>query len=168
MLASSPLEEALASVSRRIWQQGLRSRALYQMGAAVVVARVRPGEVELAHAGDCRAYLLDGELRLLTEDHVEISRGRLQLVRHLGLRDLEVTRSRVPFGPGARLLLCTDGLHRELACEQLASLLSLDNACQALVEEALARGGRDNITALVIGEGRRRENASGGRTAADG
>ena len=54
---------------------------------------------------------------------------------------------------GDRLLLCTDGLNDTVNDEQIAELLrghaDPGEACHALVEAALAAGGRDNITALI-------------------
>ncbi len=150
LLPKLGLEQALAEASRRIWAQGLRSRAMFQMGAAVVLARVRDESVELAHAGDCRAYL-DG--RRLTEDHSVLARGKLSLVRHLGLRELKAERQEQAFGPGSRLLLCSDGLHRELGEDALAELMRTgtpEEAARALLEGALDRGGRDNISLIVL------------------
>lgn len=150
LLGQLPMEQALAEVSRRIWAQGLRSRAMYQMGAAVVVARVTGWRVELCHAGDCRAYLHDGELRQLTEDHITLVRGRQQLVRHLGLKQLEPESQQLELPAGARLLLCSDGVHRELGEGPLAELLLADRPAETLIEAALESGGRDNLTAVVL------------------
>jgi protein phosphatase len=53
---------------------------------------------------------------------------------------------------GDRLLLCSDGLSDLVAGERIARLLAepdSDAAVAALVEAALAAGGRDNITVLV-------------------
>ncbi len=60
----------------------------------------------------------------------------------------------VPVRTGLRLLLCSDGLTKELDNEQirvnLAAALSPAETAQALVDAALAAGGRDNITTIVI------------------
>lgn len=55
-------------------------------------------------------------------------------------------------GPG-RLLLCTDGLNAELDDVTIAALLGRGqpaDACAALVEQALANGGSDNVTVIVV------------------
>jgi protein phosphatase len=53
-----------------------------------------------------------------------------------------------------RLLLCTDGLSNMLDVEVLQNILSTEDdpekACRALIDQANAVGGRDNITAIVI------------------
>ncbi len=71
---------------------------------------------------------------------------------------------------GDRLVLCTDGVHDMIGDEGAISLLAkkggVKDAAEALVAEALARGGRDNATALVVGvleaQAPRRTGASGG------
>ena len=60
----------------------------------------------------------------------------------------------VPVREGLRLLLCSDGLTKELDAEGISGLLaagrSAEETALALVEAALDGGGRDNITAIVI------------------
>lgn len=56
--------------------------------------------------------------------------------------------------PGDRLLLCSDGLTEELSDRLIASHLqsnaAVDRAVTALVQAALANGGRDNITVALV------------------
>jgi len=56
--------------------------------------------------------------------------------------------------PGARFLLCSDGLTKEMSDAQIAERIGRPESPQqlasGLVTEALARGGRDNVTVLVI------------------
>ena len=61
---------------------------------------------------------------------------------------------------GTTLLLCTDGLHNVVDGERLLTLLTerefARETARTLVDEALARGTHDNVTALVVryeGEG---------------
>lgn len=60
----------------------------------------------------------------------------------------------VPVRAGLRLLVCSDGLTKELDAEairlHLAAGLSAEETAVALVEAALEGGGRDNITTIVI------------------
>jgi serine/threonine protein phosphatase PrpC len=61
---------------------------------------------------------------------------------------------RVPARPGLRLLVCSDGLTKELGAAAIAALLSAypesQDAATGLVESAVAAGGRDNVTAVVV------------------
>jgi PPM family protein phosphatase len=60
----------------------------------------------------------------------------------------------VPLKPGLRLLLCSDGLTGELDDKRLrlhlAARLSAAETASSLVDAALASGGRDNVTVIVI------------------
>jgi PPM family protein phosphatase len=59
----------------------------------------------------------------------------------------------VPFGAGDRLLLCTDGLTDMVSDDEIADVLrqhaAPQVACDALIERALAHGGRDNVTVVL-------------------
>lgn len=122
-------------------------------------------------AGDSRIYLYrGGRLRQLTRDHneVEAARDRHQpatgetlqrppshlITRALGAADtLELDEVRIEVCDGDVFLLCSDGLSNEvsaLAIEQALLPGNCQQAAQALLELALARGGHDNITAVVV------------------
>ena len=76
--------------------------------------------------------------------------------RPVALSELQVEPDcrTLPFPPGARLLLCTDGLSNTLTEGQMHDLCrsSRDEKqiCSRLIAAALARGARDNVTALVL------------------
>jgi serine/threonine protein phosphatase PrpC len=74
------------------------------------------------------------------------------ITRALGLSgDPEVTE--IELRSGDTFLLCTDGLSEEVSEARMAALLAgadIDTACQVMVREAYAAGGRDNITAVVV------------------
>lgn len=60
----------------------------------------------------------------------------------------------IPVRSGLRLLLCSDGLNKEVGDERLrlhlAAGLSAGETARALIDAALAAGGRDNVTAVVV------------------
>ncbi len=169
-----PLEvlgDALSKVSREIWQQSASSRSLFGMGSTVVAVYLRESEMYIAHAGDARVYLLrGGEIRLLTEDHTlvhalfkqgtitarqaEVHPWRSQLIRHMGQKRLEFDTQSLTLEDGDRVLLCSDGLNKEVPDDLIGQLLGAastpQEAVEVLVEQANERGGRDNITALVV------------------
>ncbi len=134
------------------------------------------GRLALVNVGDSRAYRLsnDGDgrrLSRLTEDHsvVEemVRQGELTPVeaaahphRHVLTRVLGVD-SEVDVDiwdldpvPGTRFLLCTDGLTDEVPEEEIADVLGSSDdprvAARGLVERALAHGGLDNVTVVVV------------------
>jgi protein phosphatase len=141
--------------------------------ATTLTAVVTDGErVVLGHVGDSRAYLLrDGALIQVSRDHTYVQdlveRGHLdeESVRRHPWRNV-VLRSvdgdpvhegldLVPLDVevGDRLLLCSDGLTDLVRDEAIADLLAVedaDAAAAACVESALAAGGRDNVTCVVV------------------
>jgi len=110
----------------------------------------------LAHVGDSRAWLIrDGECTQLTQDHV-MGRNEFQngLTRAVGLDDaLRVDYLDGDLRIGDTLVLTSDGVHgyiKPATLHALASTGSAQEASRALVDKALASGGRDNTTAVVL------------------
>jgi len=128
----------------------------------------------MMHVGDSKAYLLRaGELSQLTRDHTlaqeyadlgmipqeEVASHRLHhvLTRAVGSHEEtpEADYRHVRAAPGDRLLICSDGLTDMAKEADLAGVLARhpdsESACRGLIDLALERGGRDNITAIVAG-----------------
>jgi protein phosphatase len=94
------------------------------------------------------AGLLDAEDM---ENHPESN----VITRAVGFRELpRPDLWTLPVRTGLRLLICSDGLTKELGRERirlhLAARLSAAETASALVDAALAAGGRDNVTVLVV------------------
>ena len=126
------------------------------------------------NVGDCRVYMFeDGELVQVTVDHSvvqelvdagAISRGGRRVAPATATSSRAPsasTRSRCPTtgccrcAPGLRLLLCSDGLTKEVADDRDpgASRRPGQHAgetADALVAAALAAGGRDNVTVVIV------------------
>ena len=124
------------------------------------------------NVGDSRVYLFqDEELAQITRDHSIVqelvdagllSPGQAEhhpesnvVTRALGFR--EEPRPdywTIPLRTGLRLLLCSDGLTRELAPASIGVHLAAgrpaDETARALVDAAVAAGGRDNVTVVVV------------------
>jgi Serine/threonine protein phosphatase len=124
------------------------------------------------NVGDSRVYLFeDGELARLTVDHSVVQelvdsgairpedaeshpRGNI-ITRAVGFNVEPVPDYwMLPVRPGLRLLLCSDGLTKEVPDDRLQEQLRAGRApgetVQDLVSAALASGGRDNVTAVVV------------------
>lgn len=124
------------------------------------------------NVGDSRVYLFEhNELSQLTTDHSVVQ--ELVSAGLISAEDAEhhpdssvVTRAvgfnvapvpdfwLVPIATGARILVCSDGLTREVSDRwlslNLSSGLDPEETASALIEAALESGGRDNVTAIVI------------------
>lgn len=171
---SSPemLNQAFRLANETIIQEQERRPALNDMGTTAVAVIFRDDEPWCAHVGDSRLYRLRGaKLQQITEDHTWVARavqaghltaeqGRNHPMRHvlercIGRPDLtEVTLTPFEVQPGDRLLLCSDGLTEELSdaaiANSLKSIRAGEKAAATLVEAAKEKGGRDNITVVII------------------
>lgn len=174
--AKSRLAEAVAAANEVVYQRSQKHRALRGMGTTLVGVLVEIEEAGstayIANVGDSRCYLSrNHSLLQLTTDHsvVEeqilaglVSREQAEFspVRNIITRAVG-TQSQVsadifeqPLADGDILLLTSDGLTRELPDREIARVLGaytdLEAACSALIHEANASGGRDNVTVLLI------------------
>ena len=157
-----------------IIDRGRQDATLRGMGSTLTAARSFGRHLLIVHVGDSRAYLFRaGRLQRLTRDHTYaqmlVNAGELlpcdvasSGVRHiltnaLGGSDnhVEVDVDLLRVEDGDRLLLCSDGLTDLVDDDTIATTLTAartsNDACAALVQLALDRGGRDNITAIVAG-----------------
>ncbi|MGB7963856.1 MAG: hypothetical protein WCF12_12995, partial [Propionicimonas sp.] len=122
--------------------------------------------------GDSRTYLLaDGALEQISVDHSAvqelIDEGRLAAAdaerhpeRHVITKAVgagshaEPDYWLIPAGRGDRLLVCSDGLSKEVSFELIQRVLSEesdpDAAAARLVQEALLHGGRDNVSVIIV------------------
>jgi serine/threonine protein phosphatase PrpC len=114
--------------------------------------------VAIAHVGDTRAWRLRaGRLIQLTRDHTFGGPDLAsRLTRAIGLEDaVRVDHQQGELQVGDVFLLTSDGVHRGLKPERLAALLdapgaSAQQASEAITAAALAAGGSDNASALVL------------------
>jgi serine/threonine protein phosphatase PrpC len=168
------LDQALQQANSDILDDQQQHPERGDMGTTVVVVTFRESDSApwCAHVGDSRLYRLRGHhLAQLTEDHTWIAKAiragevtpaqsrnhpwRHVLSQCLGRDDLtEIGIQSLDVNSGDRLLLCSDGLTEELSDHLIASHLKSIRACEAaaiaLVNSAKQRGGRDNITVVVL------------------
>lgn len=140
------------------------------MGTTVSALLLTADHGVIAQVGDSRIYLLrEGQVYQLTEDHTlvawQVKQGIISeaeaalsphknvITRAVGSRDyVQVDTHCIEIGAGDRFLLCSDGLHGYLSEQEIAPILALGPqlAANRLIELANSRGGRDNITAVVV------------------
>lgn len=167
------LELAVSTASDRVYAKGLSDARMRGMGTTLSALLVLGTRAFVAHVGDSRIYLLrGGVVNQVTDDHtVARELVRLGMVRpeHLAQipRKNAITRAVGVYAhvevdtlsfdvlPNDRFLLCSDGLSGYLddSSEPLAPFLELedgDAAVRNLIAFANDRGGKDNITAVVV------------------
>ncbi|MEQ8673403.1 MAG: protein phosphatase 2C domain-containing protein [Aggregatilineales bacterium] len=141
-------------------------------GTTATVVSIIGDLAHFAHVGDSRAYLISREgIDQVTRDHSLVQRlielGQLTqeeaeehpqknvLYRALGQNEtLEVDAMTRRLPANSRLLLCSDGLwglipERDIY-ETVMNTSDPQQACEKLVAQANAKGGLDNITAVLI------------------
>jgi protein phosphatase len=162
--------DRLQAVNRRLRAEALR-RNVPLIGTTIATLLACGGLCSCLWAGDSRIYLYRaGCLRQLTRDHNHLEAARPQqfsslddtlvrpranlITRALGAQDtLDIDRMTVELLDGDIFLLCTDGLSNEvseLSIEQTLPPGICSLACDALVDMALERNARDNMTAVVV------------------
>ncbi len=141
------------------------------MGTTITVMLMVRNIAVVGSVGDSRAYLVrGGRTWQVTEDHTLVQlqmkaglitaeqaktspRGNV-ITRAVGPREyVQVVTFVVPVQPEDRYLLCSDGLHGYLETPEIADIVtgvSLSEGCQKFIDLANARGGKDNITCVMV------------------
>ena len=161
--------EQLVKVNRQLRDEA-QARRVTVMGSTVVVLLACGDELACLWAGDSRIYLYrNARLQQLTRDHSQAEELKARgvpsssdmsaavanmITRAVGAADtIDVDVATIAALDGDILLLCSDGLSNPVDEPAIAGALALGDcarAAQALVAQALANGGRDNITVVVV------------------
>jgi len=166
------LEESIAAANRLVYAQASKDDALRGMGTTLVAVAVQNGHALIGHVGDSRCYLfrkgkliretndhslVDEQVRMgrMTQEDAERSPLRNVITRAIGTQNsVEAEIADLPLEPGDMLLLCSDGLTREVSETSIAAILrqpgTVDELCQRLIDAANAAGSHDNVTAVLI------------------
>ncbi|QSH40631.1 protein phosphatase 2C domain-containing protein [Lentisphaerota bacterium ZTH] len=163
------LNEQIIEVNNDLFAQNSRKNFDHPMGTTIAAAVFTSENVITAHAGDSRIYeVCDGKIQQLTQDHSFVAElvqkgiisereAKIHPFSHVISRSVGPTENMQPEinvfkrKPGARFLLCSDGLTIHTSKEQLLEFMSLDspqNALDKMMKEALIQGGEDNITII--------------------
>ncbi|HQK17479.1 MAG TPA: Stp1/IreP family PP2C-type Ser/Thr phosphatase [Polyangiaceae bacterium] len=171
------LEYSVQQACKHIYEAAQVDVAKRGMGTTLSLLLVCGNRGFIAHVGDSRIYLVrNGKGRQITEDHTVfnelVKRGKLSrdqiekvaqkhaITRALGVYEqVEVDTLSFELLPGDQLVLCSDGLHGYLdSMQELEAPLAMPEgqAARALIAMANEKGGKDNITVVlvrVVGEG---------------
>ncbi|MFH1809956.1 MAG: PP2C family serine/threonine-protein phosphatase [Pseudomonadota bacterium] len=142
------------------------------MGTTISSMLVGGNRAFVAQVGDSRVYLVrDGRAIQITEDHTwvnwQVKIGAMTreqaavspranaITRAVGIRDyVDVDTFEIELKPGDHFLLCSDGLHGYFSAEaDVADTLGRDGlprAAQRFIDLANNRGGKDNITVVLV------------------
>ena len=169
------MRAAASEASRRVRAAARENPALEGMGSTLVAALLTESRAYVIHVGDSRLYTVtEHVMGKVTRDHsyiqylVDIGRVTKQQAKELHIQNyitqaigaydhadgdfcaLDLSADDRP----TYLLLCSDGLHAAVRKDVMHRILlsdrTLPDKAQALVDAALACGGEDNITAVIV------------------
>jgi serine/threonine protein phosphatase PrpC/CRP-like cAMP-binding protein len=165
------MEHAVQRACAKVHEEAQLDPEKRGMGTTMDALLVAGQRAFIAHVGDSRVYLMrSGRVQQVTEDHTVqnelVKRGKLTkeqiekvaqknaITRAVGVYErVEVDTLMVELLPGDAFVLCSDGLHGYLdTAQEMGAHLTLDGsaATKALVDLANARGGKDNITVVLV------------------
>lgn len=171
--AQNALLESFYAAHNNIQRFASEHPQFHGMGTTCTALSIIGHRLYFAHVGDSRLYLVRAaSVSRLTRDHSYVGRlvesgivrsedAESHPQRHILTAALGSGRDVIPDSPqspvelqeGDALVLCTDGLWSLIGEQELASVIRANTpleACRALVNLALDRGGPDNITLLVL------------------
>jgi protein phosphatase len=170
------LAEAVMSADVAIHQRVKENPSLAGMGTTVLAGlffKSPQPSIAIAHVGDSRAYRIrHRQIEPLTTDHsfVQqlISQGHITpdqannhpkqnvLLRAVGIYDQSIPEVQVHLLESQdAILMCTDGLTKSISQREVLSIIlnawgAPLQTCQELIARANAKGGKDNITAILL------------------
>jgi protein phosphatase len=173
------LRKAAREANRRVYEEARADSERKGMGTTLTIALIVDERLHVASVGDSRAYLLNADgvtedgatTTQLTSDHSLVARlvdigqitpeqARTHPQRNLLYRSIgtdpsvEVDTLSEELKPGDVVLLCSDGLVNHVRDEEIAQIAleqpDADRACEKLVALANERGGRDNISVVIV------------------
>jgi len=173
------LQQAVTEANNRIFEERQKQPELSQMSCVLsaCLVEVEKKQINMVHIGDTRVYQFhNGNLEKLSHDHSyvgyredigdlteeeamnhpkrnEINRLLGDQKRQSDDRDF-IEAKTFPLLPNTILLLCSDGLTDLVTRAEISAILcqeiSLEQKTQLLIDKANEKGGKDNITVVLI------------------
>ncbi len=165
------LQQAFEEASHIIFDRASAEPQLDGMGTTMVLGYYNKGKLFIGNAGDSRCYLfrkpfiwqltedhslINEQIRLglMTEEQARKTIGKNMITRSVGFeRDVFPDMLEREVSIGDTYIFCSDGLSGMISDEKIAQIMletALDRSTDVLVQNALANGGDDNVTVLVL------------------
>lgn len=145
------------------------------MGTTFTLVKIKDNKILVGHIGDSRAYLLrNGKIMQMTTDHTMVNEllklegitpeqakdhpYKHVLSRALGVeKNISIEEKTYKLEEGDFLLLSTDGLHGMLSDLEIVTTFiendyEIEETGKNLMRKALEKGGKDNITFIIVGD----------------
>lgn len=169
------IRETVSQINDAIFMRAQASDGLKGMGTTLVLLQAVAGRMLIAHVGDSRVYRLRaGKFEAMTKDHSLLNellaKGEMSeddidtrfknvLTRAIGARaTVDADVRAVELRPDDVFLLCSDGLYGLLGDNEIKQVIEQheddkQGAVTSLINMANERGGKDNISAILVGGG---------------
>jgi PPM family protein phosphatase len=165
------LMQAYEEASHRIFDRATQETRLSGMGTTMVMGYVRDSHIYIANVGDSRAYLyrkpyvwqltedhslINEQIRLglLTEEQARKVIGKNVITRSVGFeRDVFPDVIDREISEGDTYIFCSDGLSGMITDAKILQIMAdnpMEKTAEILIQQALAHGGEDNVTVLVL------------------
>lgn len=164
------LESAIQNAAYVVHGIAQTDEEKFGMGTTISALLIAGSYGLTGQVGDSRVYYVrNGQCVQLTEDHTLINwqlkeglitpeeasaaRHRNVITRAVGSKDyVQVDIRSFPVHPGDQFFLCSDGLHGYVSSSEIGAILEneLESAVRQMIEIAIGRGGKDNITAVAV------------------
>ena len=163
------LISALTAANLKIYEYSVNNN-LQGMGTTAVAAILRKSSLNIAYAGDSRAYLVSDNIEQITTDHTylqelykmdKITKEQMEsdprkniITRALGVsEEIEVDTIQRDIDDKDIVLLCSDGLTNCLSDEAIFEICKtqpFEKIADVLIDKANENGGTDNVTVSVF------------------
>ncbi len=166
------IEEAIKVTNDKLYEKSKQQTDYEGMGTTFVATTICGNEMYVANIGDSRLYVIDKEIRQITEDHSlvqamvktgELNRDEAKvhpnkniITRALGTNETaQPDYFEVELTDGDIIMMCSDGLTNMLNDETIEQVIRENaedpkTASETLVKQANQHGGKDNITVIIV------------------
>jgi protein phosphatase len=173
--ASPPMQrllQGIAAANLAVYRRAFKNQAFRGMGSTVSAVWITPSAIIAANVGDSPIYLIASDrIELLSVSHnLAAEQGahhspearsdsplRHMLTRAVGIEAIVQPDCReVPYRAGDVIVLASDGFSEKVDVPEIRALAAGNppqEACRRMIELANARGGEDNVTAIVVALG---------------
>ncbi|MFV0502639.1 MAG: Stp1/IreP family PP2C-type Ser/Thr phosphatase [Lachnospirales bacterium] len=165
------IEMGIKTANNKIFRLSKEKKTYKGMGTTFTVCVIDENKLHIGHIGDSRLYLINDNIKQITEDHTLVNEmyksGHLTveetklhpkrnvITRALGTEIfLDVDIYTINIEKNDKILLCSDGLNTMLDDEKIHNIVTkrtfLSSKVNELIDKALASGGNDNVSVILI------------------
>lgn len=169
--AREVINQSYEEASHRIFDRAIFEPNLQGMGTTMVMGYIREARLFIANVGDSRCYLyrkpyvwqitedhslINEQVRLglMSEEQARKTIGKNVITRSVGFeRDVFPDIVEREVLAGDTFVFCSDGLSGMIDDHKICGIFNqnpMEKTCQVLIEQALAHGGEDNVSVVVL------------------